>query len=72
IKMKKCKPWLNTFLYLVTYLFQCNTDIMSLGSGTAIKGVLLYVSNSVTKLPLKIHVIFNTICSIFQKNTEMI
>lgn len=70
--MKKCKTWLNTFSYLVTYLFQCNTDITSLRSGMAIKGVLLYVSNYVTKLPLKTHVIFDTVCSVFEKNSEMV
>lgn len=34
---------LNTFTYIVTYLFYCNTDVTSLKSGTAIRGVLLYL-----------------------------
>lgn len=72
INMKKHEPWLNTFTYAVTYLLWCNTDITSLCSGKAIKGVLLYVSNYVTQLPLKTHVIFDTVCSIFQKNSEMV
>jgi len=40
ISMKKTESWLNTFTYIVTYLFRCNTDITSLRSGTAIKGYL--------------------------------
>jgi hypothetical protein len=74
INLKKREPWLNTFSYhdVVTYLFRCNTDVTSLRSGTAIKGVLLYVSNYITKVPLKTHVIFDTVRSIFQKNVEMV
>jgi hypothetical protein len=37
IDMKKRESWLNSFTYVVTYLFRCNTDITSLRSGTAIK-----------------------------------
>ena len=67
INMKKGEPWLNMFTYAVTYVLRCNTDITSLHSGTAIKGVLLYVSNYVTKPALKTHVIFDTVRSMFQK-----
>ena len=72
IDIKKQESWLNTFTYLVTYLFRCNTDITSLRSGTAIKGVLLYVSNYVTKPSLKTHVIFETVRSMFQKHSDII
>jgi PIF1-like helicase/Helitron helicase-like domain at N-terminus len=72
INLKKKESWLNTFTYVVTYLFRCNTDITSLRSGTAIKAVLLYVSNYVTKPALKTHVIFDTVRSMFQRHTEMI
>jgi hypothetical protein len=72
VDMKKKEIWLNTFTYLVTYLFRCNTDITSLRSGTAIKGVLLYVSNYVTKPALKTHVIFDTVGSMFQKHSEVL
>ncbi|KAF8813191.1 hypothetical protein BYT27DRAFT_7032169, partial [Phlegmacium glaucopus] len=72
IDMKKTESWLNTFTYVVTYLFRCNTDITSLHSGTAIKGVLLYVSNYVTKPALKTHVIFETVRSMFLKHSEVI
>jgi Helitron helicase-like domain at N-terminus/PIF1-like helicase len=72
ISLKKSESWLNTFTYVVTYLFRCNTDITSLRSGTAIKGVFLYVTNYVTKPVLKTHVIFDTVRSMFQKNAELI
>jgi hypothetical protein len=72
IDMKKKELWLNMFTSVVTYLFRCNTDITSLRSGTAIKGALLYVSNYVTKPALKTHVIFETVHSMFLKNSEVI
>ena len=72
ITMKKIEPWLNTFTPLVTYLFRCNTDVTSLSSGTAIKAVVLYVSDYITKTTLKTHTIFDSIRSVFHKNGEML
>src|ERR1700678_3394978 len=72
ITMKKLEPWLNTFTPLITYLFRCNTDVTSLSSGTAIKAVVIYVSDYITKTTLKTHTIFDSIRSVFHKNTEMI
>ncbi len=71
ITMKKREPWINTFSTLVTYLFRCNTDVTCLSSGTAIKSVIMYVSDYITKTTLKTHVIFDTIQSVFQKNNNM-
>jgi hypothetical protein len=70
--MKKAEPWLNIFTPLVTYLLRCNTDVTSLASGTAIKAVIMYMSDYITKMTLKTHVIFDSIRSVFQKNSEMI
>ncbi|KAF8219606.1 hypothetical protein L208DRAFT_1338972 [Tricholoma matsutake] len=72
INMKKGEPWINSVTYVVTYLFHCNIDVTSLCSGTAVKGVLLYITNYVTKPTLKTHVIFESVKSMFQKNTEML
>ena len=72
INIKKLEPWLNTFTPIVTYLFRCNTDVTSLSSGTAIKAVVIYVSDYITKSSLKTHVIFDSIKSVFHKNSEMI
>jgi hypothetical protein len=70
--MKKSESWLKTVTYIVTYLFRCNTNITSLHSGMAIKGALLYVSNYVTKPALKMHIIFETVRTMFQKHSEMV
>jgi hypothetical protein len=72
ILLKKTEQWLNTFSYLVTYLLRCNTDVTSLRSGTAIKSVLLYVTNYVTKAPLKTYAVFDTIRSIFERNPDVV
>ena len=70
--MKKKEPWINNFSSIISYLFHCNTDVTSLRSGTAIKGTLLYVSDYITKMTLKTHVAFESIHSVFQKNSEML
>ena len=72
ITLKKKEAWINTFTHMVTYLLRCNTDVTSLASGTAIKGVIMYVSDYITKTTLKTHIIFDSIRSVFQKNGEMI
>ena len=72
VTMKKNEPWINTFTHAVTYLLRCNTDVTSLASGTAIKEVIMYVSDYIVKSTLKTHVIFDSIRSVFQKNGEMI
>jgi hypothetical protein len=72
MNVKRAEPWINTVNPIISYLFHCNTDVTSLHSGTAIKGVLLCVSNYVTKASLKTHMIFDTIWSMFEKNSEMI
>ena len=59
ICMKKIEAWLNTFTPLVMYALRCNTDVTSLSSGTAIKAVVLYVSDYITKSTLKTHTIFD-------------
>ncbi|KAF8815882.1 hypothetical protein BYT27DRAFT_7026502, partial [Phlegmacium glaucopus] len=72
LNLKKLEPWINNFSSVVSYLFRCNTDVTSLRSGTAIKGTLLYVSDYITKMSLKTHVAFDSIRSVFQKNSEML
>jgi hypothetical protein len=72
LNLKKGEPWLNSITLVITYLFRCNTDVTSLCSGTAIKAVVLYVSDYITKLSLKTHIIFDSIKAVFTKNREMI
>jgi uncharacterized UPF0146 family protein len=56
----------------VTYLLRCNTDIISLLSGTAIKAIVAYVSDDVTNPGLKTYTIFDTIRSVFDRCSEML
>jgi Helitron helicase-like domain at N-terminus len=72
LTMKKLEQWLNTFTPLVTYLLGCNTDVTSLLSGTAIKAVVAYISDYITKPDLKTYSIFDTIRCVIDKNSEII
>lgn len=70
--MKKGEPWLNTFTPSASYLLRCNHDVTSLLSGTAIKSVIAYVADYITKTPLKTHVMFQSIQKVFERNAELI
>ena len=72
IFLKKIEEWVNTVTPVLTYLLRCNTDVTSLKSGTAVKGVIMYITNYVTKTSLKTHVIFDTIRKVFLKNAELL
>ena len=72
LDIKKGEQWMNTVSPTMTYLFRCNTDVTSLLSGTAIKAVIAYISDYITKPSLKTYVVFDTIRSIFHKNSEIL
>jgi hypothetical protein len=72
LNVKKGEAWMNTFTPLLTYLLRSNSDVTSLLSGTAIKAVVAYVSDYITKQSLKTYTIFDTIRDVFEKNSEMI
>ncbi|KAF8577117.1 hypothetical protein K439DRAFT_1291619, partial [Ramaria rubella] len=72
INLKKGEAWINTFTPIVTYLLRCNSDVTSLLSGTAIKAVIAYVTDYVSKSPLKTYGIFESIRDVFDRNTEML
>ncbi|KAK0222354.1 hypothetical protein IW262DRAFT_1448328 [Armillaria fumosa] len=55
INLMKKEQWINSFAPLLSYIFRCNTDLTSLQSGTAIKAVLIYVTDYITKPGLKTH-----------------
>ncbi|KAK0433187.1 hypothetical protein EV421DRAFT_1718830, partial [Armillaria borealis] len=67
INLIKKEAWINTFTPLISYIFRCNTDVTSLRSGTAIKAVLVYVTDYITKPGLKTHAIFDCIQAVFQR-----
>jgi hypothetical protein len=70
ITLKKGEPWINTFSPLLTYLVRCNTDVSCIWSGTAVKAVLVYITDYITKSGLKTHGVFESIKSIFDKHRE--
>jgi hypothetical protein len=72
LNVKKGEAWINTLTPLVTYLLRCNSDVTSLLSGTAIKAIVAYISDYITKPGLKTYSIFDTIRSVFDRNTEML
>ena len=63
---------MNTVTPLLSYLLRSNSDVTSLLSGTAIKAIVAYVSDYITKPGLKTYSVFDVIRSIFDKNSEMI
>ncbi|KAK0215546.1 hypothetical protein IW262DRAFT_1231857, partial [Armillaria fumosa] len=67
INVKKKEAWINTFAATLSFVFRCNTDVTSLRSGTAIKAVLIYVTDYITKPGLKTHAIFDCIRAVFQR-----
>ena len=72
LNLKKKEPWMNAVTSHLTYIFRCNTDVTSLWSGTALKAVIVYISEYITKSSLKTHVMFDAIRSVFEKNTDLI
>src|SRR5215471_15584445 len=72
LNVKKGEKWINTYTPVLTYLMRCNTDVTSLLSGTAIKAIVAYVSDYITKVGLKTYSIFDAIRSVIDKNSEML
>ncbi|KAJ3917038.1 hypothetical protein F5877DRAFT_21197, partial [Lentinula edodes] len=67
IDLKKEEAWLNDVCAAFTYLTRGNVDVTSLLSGTAIKSVILYIADYITKVGLKTHAVFDGVKTIFDK-----
>jgi hypothetical protein len=72
LNLKKGEAWMNAVTPMLTYLLRSNSDVTSLLSGTAIKAIVAYVSDYITKPSLKTYSIFDVIKSVFDRNSEMI
>ncbi|KAJ3558572.1 hypothetical protein NM688_g846 [Phlebia brevispora] len=72
LRLKKSESWVNTFNILLTYLMRCNTDVTSLLSGTQVRAVIAYVTDYVTKMSLKSHVVFEAIHTVLSNNADII
>ncbi|KZT13897.1 hypothetical protein NEOLEDRAFT_1082119, partial [Neolentinus lepideus HHB14362 ss-1] len=70
--MKKGESRLNTFTAPLTYLLRSNSDVTSLLSGTALKAVIAYVTDYITKTPLKTYTIFQTIKDVFDRKSALL
>ncbi|KIM78334.1 hypothetical protein PILCRDRAFT_49114, partial [Piloderma croceum F 1598] len=67
LNIKKGEPMLNNVTGEVTYLIRSNSDVTSLLSGTAIKAVVAYISDYISKPSLKTYLIFEAIKSVIDK-----
>ncbi|KDR76171.1 hypothetical protein GALMADRAFT_16292, partial [Galerina marginata CBS 339.88] len=67
IDMKKKEQFINTFSPPLSMLMRSNTDTTSLLSGTAVKAVISYVTDYVTKQSLKTHQLFSTAYEVLQR-----
>ncbi|KAJ7441884.1 hypothetical protein FB451DRAFT_1058020 [Mycena latifolia] len=72
ISVRHVEPMLNTFNPILTYFSRCNTDVMSLLSGTAVKAVISYVSDYVSKVALKSYQLFASVFQVFDSSSEML
>lgn len=72
LRMKKGEAWMNTFSRPVSYLFRCNSDTTSLLSGTAIKAIVRYVTDYVTKPGLSTYSIFESVKQVISKSSEVL
>ncbi|KAJ7683318.1 hypothetical protein B0H17DRAFT_941971 [Mycena rosella] len=72
VNMRHMEPMMNTVNPLLTYVSRCNTDVTSLLSGTAVKAVVSYVSDYISKLSLKLYQMFASVYHVFDKEADTI
>ncbi|EIN09614.1 hypothetical protein PUNSTDRAFT_66678, partial [Punctularia strigosozonata HHB-11173 SS5] len=70
ITLKHKEEWLNTYNVILTYLMRCNTDVLSMQSGTQLRAIIAYVTDYITKSSLKTHALFDSIKMILEKSAE--
>ena len=70
--MKQGEARLNSYSPALTYLLRCNSDVTSLLSGTAIKAITAYVTDYITKTPLKTHAMFTAVKTAFSRNSDLL
>ncbi|KAJ7169028.1 hypothetical protein C8R46DRAFT_855214, partial [Mycena filopes] len=70
ITIKHKEPMLNAANPIVTFLNRCNSDVTSLLSGTAVKAVVSYVSDYVSKISLKSFQLFASVYDVFTNKSQ--
>ncbi|KAF9039928.1 hypothetical protein BJ165DRAFT_1416403 [Panaeolus papilionaceus] len=58
IELRKLDGLVNNYNSTILQALRCNMDIKFIGSGTSSKAVLYYITDYITKTPLKAHVAF--------------
>ena len=72
LNIKKLEEWINFVTPAITYILHCNTDVTCMWSGTALKAVIMYVSDYITKTGLKTHVMFEAVRNVFDKHCDIL
>lgn len=69
LQLRHLEPMVNAYNKTIAYLLRCNTDMTSLMSGTAIKAVIMYVTDYVSKPSLKTYQMFSTMHDVFKRGS---
>ncbi|EKM74060.1 hypothetical protein AGABI1DRAFT_48665 [Agaricus bisporus var. burnettii JB137-S8] len=69
INLKKREPMMNTFTVILTYLLRCNTDVTYILTGTAVKALVAYITDYISKSGLTTHHVFKAAYDVLLKNT---
>ena len=70
IELRKGEAWVNCITPVLTYLLRSNTDVTCLLSGTAIKAIIAYTTDYITKPTLKTATMFEVIRSVFKRDSD--
>ncbi len=71
ISFKKQDAWINTYNVVLSYVLRCNTDVTCLLSGTQVKAVVAYVTDYITKSPLKTYSVFEAVKAVLERRTDI-
>ncbi len=71
LKFRKTEEWINTFNIILSYVLRCNTDVTSLLSGTQVRAVVAYITDYITKTPLKTYSVFEAVKAVLERRTEI-
>ena len=72
INVRHIEPMINPVNPILTYISRCNSDVTSMLSGTAVKAVISYVSDYVSKVALKSYQLFASVFQVFDASSEML
>ncbi|KAJ7479681.1 hypothetical protein FB451DRAFT_1031501, partial [Mycena latifolia] len=70
LNTKKLESEINNVTPMLTYCVRCNTDVTSLLSGTAIKAIIAYISDYVSKASLKSYQVFSSMYDVLHENAD--